>query len=206
VVGDERQPFDKLHVPESSKNDGERREFTPAEVVQLHAAALALGHQQLADLIQLAAYSGMRREEICGLHVANVHADHFEVIAKTAKTKASRRQVPIHSRLRSTVRRLVKASRDGYLLSGLGANRYGARGGALGHRFSRLRRAQGFGAAYVFHSIRHTVATQLEEVGVRLNVIDDILGWKKPGMLGRYSGGNSLAVKRKAIQKLKYPS
>ena len=50
------------------------------------------------------------------------------------------------------------------------------------------------------------MTTPLENADVPVNVIDDILGWKKPGMIGRYSGGASLATKRAAIEKVAYPS
>jgi integrase len=211
VVEDERRPFDgdRLHIPESSKTGKrERKPFTASEVVMLHGAALAVGDQQLADLIQLAMYTGARRGELCGLRCANIHGDYFEIIETTAKTKASRRQVPIHSKLQATVARLLKASRDGFLLSGLGANKFARRGGALGHRFARLKRAQNFGPAYVFHSIRHTVATLLEDAEVLENIAADILGHEKGTTLSfrLYSGGASLAVKRKAIEKLRYPT
>jgi hypothetical protein len=70
-------------------------------------------------------------------------------------------------------------------------------------RFGHLKTRLGYEEPHV--SIRKTVTTLLENAGVQTNVIDDLLGWKKQGMIGRYSGGSSLAVKRKAIEKLKYP-
>ena len=57
----------------------------------------------------------------------------------------------------------------------------------------------------MFHSIRKTVATLLEDSGVAENVAADILGHDKPTMTyGLYSGGTSLATKRDAIEKLDY--
>src|SRR5208282_1389033 len=97
-----------------------------------------------------------------------------------------------HSKLAPTLARLVKASTDGYVLSGLASDKYGDRRGAISKRFSRLKTALGFGPDLVFHSIRHTVTTLLVEAGVSNNVIDDILGWEKQGMIGRYSGKVSL--------------
>jgi hypothetical protein len=55
-----------------------------------------------------------------------------------------------------------KASTDGYVLSGLRANKYGDRSGAASKRLIRLKRALRFGKQHVFHSIRKTVATQFE--------------------------------------------
>jgi hypothetical protein len=60
--------------------------------------------------------------------------------------------------------------------------------------------------AHVFPSIRGTVATLLENASVLENVAAGIIGHEKPTMTyGLYSGNASLAVKRKAIEKLVYP-
>ena len=70
---------------------------------------------------------------------------------------------------------------------------------------SVLRLAMGFGPQHVFHSIRKTVVTALENAGVAENVVADIVGHEKLTMTyGLYSGGLSLAVKRDALAKLTY--
>jgi integrase len=202
---DDRQPFNGLQKRKGSKNAkrDQRKAFAAADLVALHKAAQASGDQALADLIALGMFTGARREELCALRIEHVNAYHFEIV--DAKTSAGWRQVPIHSKLRATVARLVRDSRDDFLLSGLGANKYGKRGGGLGHRFTRLKTGHGFGTQHVFHSIRRTVATLLQNAVKRRDIIDDILGWEKPGMLGHYSEGVSLAMKRQAIEKLAYP-
>ena len=92
-----------------------------------------------------------------------------------------------------------------YVLAKLTANKYGDRSGAVGKRFGRLKKRLGFGPAHVFHSIRKTVTTQLENAGVPENVAADLLGHDKPRITyGLYSGGTSLAVKAKALAKLAY--
>ena len=63
----------------------------------------------------------------------------------------------------------------------------------------------GFGSQHVFHSLRKTVVTILENAGVPENVVADIVGHEKTTMTyGLYSGGLSLAVKRDALDKLAY--
>ena len=101
--------------------------------------------------------------------------------------------------------RLIEDSGDGYVLSGLTVNKYGDRSNAVGKRFGRLKKELGFGKKYVFHSIRKTVVTILENAGVPENVVADIVGHEKMTMTyGLYSGGLSLAVKREALDKLAY--
>jgi integrase len=208
VAGEDDEPFQKLDVARDSKRRNpadERQPFEPRDVVRLWKEARARDDQELADLIELDMYSGARIEEICALKLANVASDHFKI--EDAKTAAGWRKVPIHSKLKKTVARLKKASKDGYLLSGLPANKYGDRSNAIGKRFGYLKKAMGFGPQLVFHSIRKEVATQFENASVAENVAAGILGHDFPTMtFGSYSGGPSPALMRKAIEKLRYPA
>ena len=101
--------------------------------------------------------------------------------------------------------RLIEGSKDRHVLSGLTVNKYGDRSNGIGKRFGKLKSAMGFGSRHVFHSLRKTVVTILENAGVPENVVADIVGHEKTTMTyGLYSGGVSLAVKRKALDKLAY--
>ena len=101
--------------------------------------------------------------------------------------------------------RLLEDSKDGYALSGLTVSKYGDRSNGIGKRFGHLKKEQGFGSQYVFHSIRKTVVTILENAGLPENVVADIVGHEKTTMTyGLYSGGVSLGVKREALAKLAY--
>ena len=207
AVSEDAWPFEKLSVPKSSgkeSGDDVRKPFEPQAVVKLLQAAKEKGDKALADLIRLGMWTGARIEELCALKIENVSKGHFEIV--DAKTASGRRLVPIHSKLKPEMRRMIMSSTDGYVLSGLPVNKYGDRSNALGKRFGRLKTAAGFGPEHVFHSIRKTVATILENAGVRENVAADIIGHDKPTLTyGLYSGGASLAVKRDAIEKIGYP-
>ena len=77
---------------------------------------------------------------------------------------------------------------------------------AIGKRFGRLKQALGFPEKKVFHSIRKTVVTLLEDAGVPENLTADIVGHEKPRITyGLYSGGHSLAPMREALEKIRYP-
>jgi integrase len=209
AVADDPDPLSKLVIPGNGKKRAkaeERKPFLPADVVRLlHEARRK--DQQVAELIELGMWTGARLEELAALSVERVNLDRRYIEISDAKSAAGWRQVPVHKNLLPTLRQLVNDSKDGYILSGLNANRFGDRGDALGKRFGRLKRALGFGDQFVFHSIRKTVATLLEDAGVGENVAADILGHEKPTMTyGLYSGGTSLAVKAKAIAKLRYPA
>jgi integrase len=100
----------------------------------------------------------------------------------------------------------VDASKDGYVLSGLSENKYADRSNAIGKRFGRLKKAAGYDGTTVFHSIRKTVATLLQNADVKEDVAAGILGHDIPTMTyGLYSGGAALEVKRQALEKISYP-
>ena len=210
IVPDESEPFDRLRLPKvnSGRNKAdERQPFEPKDVVRLLRAAEAKGDPQLADLIRLAMWTGARAEELCSLRVENVSAEgYFDI--ESAKTKAGLRRVPIHPELKATMDRLCKDSKDGYVLTGLTADKHGDRRCAIGIRFGNLKKRMGFDKTRVFHSLRHTVYTLLENAEVQGNVISDIVGHAggRSAMSRTYSGGATLETKRAALAKLSYPS
>ena len=113
--------------------------------------------------------------------------------------------MPIHSRVETLVKSMITNSKDGYLISGLKVrNKYNKRSDPIGKKFGRMKKELGFGKDKVFHSIRKSVATALENAGIAENIAADILGHEKKTMTyGIYSGGTSLSVKRQAIEKIK---
>jgi integrase len=180
--------------------------FTPAQVVSLRKQAENKGDKQLVDLIDLGMWSGARIEELCALQVPEVdlRAKSFKVA--DAKTDAGIREVPIHAKLIATFKRLIGGRREGYVLASLTPNKFGDRSNAIGKRFGHLKQRAGFGPSHVYHSIRKTVSTQLENAHVSENIAADILGHEKPRITyGLYSGGATLEVKRAALAKLRYP-
>ena len=179
--------------------------FAAADVPKLWKAAAAAEDPQLSDLIKLGAYTGARIEELCSLKLANVGPKSFKI--EDAKTAAGWREVPIHSALKPLMKRLKKDSADDYLLSGLSFNKYGDRSNAIGKRVGRLKASLGYGSGHVFHSLRKTLVTLLEDAGVSENLAADIVGHEKPRITyGLYSGGASLATKAEALELVAYPS
>ncbi len=203
MVPETEEPFSKLDVARQNKRAEPRlarQPFEPSDLHKLLAGATEREDAELADLIRLAMWTGCRIEELCALKIADVNGDSFRV--REAKSAAGVRVVPIHPELQQTMARLTAETKDGYVLSGLSFNKYQDRSNAIGKRFGRLRTALGFGPELVFHSIRKTVVTILENAGVSENVVADIVGHEKPRITyGLYSGGATLEVKR-----LRWPS
>lgn len=179
--------------------------FTKDEVEDLHQNALAKGDEPLANLILIGAYTGLRIEEICSLKKADVNTDKRSITIVNAKTKAGERTIPIHSDIAVKVEALKQSSSDDFLLSGLTLNKYGDRSNAIGKRFGRLKFQLGHPETKVFHSIRKTFTTLLENAGITENVAADIVGHEKPRITyGLYSGGTQLDLMREAMEKIHY--
>lgn len=181
--------------------------FTAAEVSKLYEAARAgkkVQDQTLADLIALAAYTGCRIEELGQLRPEDITEQSIKI--GNAKTAAGIREVPMHPVLWPLVQRLLKDPAGDFLVPG-SAGSYDKRTNALGTRFGRLKTAMGFSDRHVFHSIRKTVVSQLEQAGVGENVTADIVGHEKPRITyGLYSSGTSLSQKAEALMCVAYPS
>ncbi len=178
--------------------------FSPKEIVGLYKLAL-VDNQTLADLILIAMHTGARIEEICSLLCKDVDMKQESITIIDAKTEAGERTIPIHPYIKDRIEKLIENSTDDYLLPELSKNKYGDRSNAIGKRFGRLKTKHKFSSRYVFHSIRKTFTTLLENAGVGENVAADIVGHEKPRITyGLYSGGASLEVMREAIKKISY--
>jgi integrase len=178
--------------------------FTPKEIVNLYKLAQK-AHETLADLILIAMHTGARIEEICSLLCKHINLHDESITIVDAKTEAGERTIPIHPYIKNRIEVLISKSKDDYLLSGLSKNKYGDRANALGQRFGRLKTKNNFSSRHVFHSIRKTFTTMLENAGVGENLAADIVGHEKPRITyGLYSGGASLEVMRDAIKKISY--
>lgn len=178
--------------------------FEKKDLVSLYVKAEAID-KSLADLIKLGAYTGARIEELCQLRVEDVtEEDSFKV--RESKTKAGIREVPIHSKIKELVNILKLESKDGFLIPSTASNKRGNRSESLSKRFGRLKTREGFTKDHVFHSIRKTFTTTLENAGVFQNIVSDIIGHEKEGFTySHYSGGITLEVKREFIEKVVYP-
>ena len=179
--------------------------FKPKDVENLYKIALAEERQALANLIAIAAYTGARIGEICALRNEDIELENDLFRIVEAKTYAGVREVPIHSMIKPLITHLMNNSKDGFLISGLSANKYSDRSNAIGKEFGRLKTRCGYPKLYVFHSIRKTAITFFENAQISESLAADIVGHNKPNITyGLYSGGNSITVKKQAIEVLKY--
>jgi integrase len=199
VPEDVADPFANLRLPHRKPELPMRQPFSSSDVRRIIDASDGKMHA----LIMIGAYSGARIEEICQLKVEDVHEGWFSITS--SKTKAGVRDVPIHTALAPIMVKLKAKSNDGYLLSDLPPGTKIRRSATIGTYFTPLKRKLGFGPEYVFHSLRKTVATELENAGIAEGITADILGHNKSTITyGLYSGGTNMDLKREAIEKITY--
>ncbi|MCX4064275.1 site-specific integrase [Pseudomonas sp. S1Bt30] len=205
---DKVNPFVGHELPQGggAETAGKDREiYTKADTLKLQRAALDNDDQPLADLIALGWYTGARIEELCRLTKDSVITiDGVQCFDfPRSKSKASKRVVPIHPSLLSTVDRLVKDSTDTFLIPAESADKYGKRSHAISKAFGRLRTAAGFSRLHVFHSFRHTVVTELIRADVPDALAKELVGHETGSVTHDvYSKGASTKQKLAAITKL----
>jgi integrase len=204
-------PFDGHDLPRTGKEAGESYvPFTRKEVEDLHKKAREGGKDDLANLIVFGAYTGARIEEIGRIEPGDTIFDkNGEPIGfhiPKAKSVAGVRDVPLHPSLIPLYKHLCTQApaNDGYLFKG-GRNKYGIRLDRLSKQFGRMKTKAEFSELHVFHSIRHTVTTELHRAGVGLEVLPYIVGHEnKSFTLSVYSAGCSFEQKQEAINHLTY--
>jgi integrase len=197
----------KLSKKRNSKGQNKTESWLPfsnEEVEKIYRESIKKKDWELGQLIILASYTGARIEEICSLKQSNINLKNRCISIVDAKTEAGERVIPIHNALVPIVQEMMRFEST-FLLPNLSKSKFDDRSNAIGKRFGRLKNKLNFSKRFVFHSIRKTFTTQLENAGVTENITADIVGHEKPRMTyGLYSGGTNLEVKRNAINKVSF--
>lgn len=161
----------------------------------------------LFPLVAIAAYTGMRREEVARLRVEDVTEDDA-LCVREGKTAAALRRVPIHAALKPLIGRLKETSKDGYLIPGLLTGGFDKkRGHYLGKRFGEIKTALGFtDVTLKFHTLRNAFMQRCEEGEVAESTTKLIVGHSRQANItyGIYSPGVKFEALRKAVAKVTF--
>lgn len=154
----------------------------------------------------MALYSGMRLGGICELKKSDISEDCFNI--HKGKTSATSRVVPINSVLNPVINKLFERSKDGYLITGLNSGGDdNKRSWNFQKRLVRIREKIELPKVVVFHSLRNTFTTRMENLGIPRNHISQLIGHEDGNMaLDVYSGGLAIEPLRKILDKLTYGS
>ena len=100
----------------------------------------------------------------------------------------------------------MDSSKDDYLIKGIKSGGYDKkRSWNFQKKLTRLRKQLGMPEGVVFHTLRNTFATKLENLGIPTNHINQLMGHKHNNMsLDVYSGGLRIEPLVESINKLTY--
>lgn len=199
-------------VRTGTTRDDPKRAFTDDEVAALLAGAPDL---ELADLIRVAALSGMRLDEPYRLLVSDCAGGWFDL--RRAKTKAGRRRIPIHSALVEIIERRTRDQPPGgFLFPEPGPERPGReRSMPVSKRFRTYRKRCGVHdarpgvrqSAVTFHSFRHWFVTKAREAQNDRALVAAVVGHEVGNITDdRYSGGPSDERKRACVESVRLPA
>jgi len=158
------------------------KSLTGAEIDRLLQAESPVTPQSLCDdaILELAYASGLRRSELCGLRLEQMHLDagFLNVIGKGNKERV----VPVGSQAITALNRYFKDGRPRLVKPRSPANVFLTQRGTAfapitmwSHIKRRVRRA-GVSRNITPHMLRHSFATHLLEHGADLRVIQELLG------------------------------
>jgi len=175
-------PFEGLKVIEKKKNIAEgRKAYTPAQLKELFKLSDSYGkNDRRYWLIMIGRYTGARMNEICQLKPEDITSEAIHIRGEVLKTDNARRIIPIHPKLiELDILQWVAKCREERLF-----HEWKVVKGSYSHGASRWfsrnnpfkSDVKGRRADVDFHSLRHTVATELKSAGVASQYAAQILG------------------------------
>jgi integrase len=174
-------PFEGLKVKLKKRPPSSfRKAYTSEQLEVLYKLANNYGNQDKRYwLIMLARYTGARMNEICQLTAGDISNEAIHIRGERLKTANAKRLIPLHPRLVELgIFDWIRNSKGRRLF-----HEWSPVKGSFSHApskwFCRVNpfRPKGGGKAEVdFHSIRHTVATEMKEAGVPVQYAAQVLG------------------------------
>ena len=163
--------------------------FTKEEVERMVCLSTGVYERpELADIIQFAAYTGMRQSEILRIRAKDIdfHGNRIHVGGvHSQNTKTGNwRVIPIHESLVKILqKRISQSSRsDAQLFGGDWTGKH-----QLLRAFKKVVRLLGKDDVYVFHCLRHSYGTWLVDSGVPLRHVMALMGHKNIETTLRYA-------------------
>ena len=193
-----------IPIRREKESEGRLTWFTKEQVHELCLLALDRCDQNLASLINFAAYTGLRRGEIWRLRVKDINWEAGNITvggdAATVTKNGSVRIVPLcePSRVALMVLQPMDAAPDLAFWAELFPNVDVAM-----RRFNAVRRAAGLPDDLVFHSLRHSFGTWHAEAGTPIRTLMALMGHKDIKTTLRYAKvtDQSLFTAMEALEK-----
>ena len=170
------------------EHEGRITFYTKEEVNQLyHSAIDPFMREDAADIVLVAAYTGMRQGELLKLKVKDIDLG-LNVIhvggRPDVQTKAGNyRSIPIHNHISDTLIKRINNVKPNVPIFG---DEWNDKDQLL-RVFKKLNRYIGKDESYVFHTLRHSFGTWCAEAGVPIRTIMDLMGHKRIETTLRYA-------------------
>lgn len=199
-------PFVGLKVVEKVKPiSSQRNAYNPQQIKTLIKLADSYGNKDRRYwLILIARYTGARMNEICQLKPDDITNEVIHIRGAVLKTHNAKRTIPIHPKLIELgILEWVKCCTGERLFHGWAVVK-GSYSHGASRWFSRNNPFDKSKPNYVdFHSIRHTVATELKQAGVELQYAAQILGHSTKSITyDRYGKSIDIVALIEAIKKI----
>jgi integrase len=178
------------------ENEGRTLYYTKDEVNRLcNVSTNVFARQDLSDIIQFAAYHGLRQGEILKLRVKDIDWAGERILVggeQAVVTKAgNHRVVPIHaSCLQMMTDRCSQSQDPSFRLFGTEWDNKDI----LLRAFVKANKLVPKSEEYVFHTLRHTYGTWLAEAGVPIRTIMALMGHKRVETTLRYAKATDTAL------------
>lgn len=170
------------------ESEGRINFYTKEEVNRLVAAAIdPFDRQDAAEIIKVAAYTGMRQSELLKLKVKDVDFS-LNVIhvggRPDVQTKAGNyRSIPIHTHISDVLGRRIENVKPNIRVFG---DEWNDKDQLL-RVFKKANKYIGKDESYVFHTLRHSFGTWCAEAGVPVRTLMDLMGHKRIETTLRYA-------------------
>lgn len=214
----EVNPSEGLQLKQKRKPEEERRAYSPTDLKAIMVHLPKDDDKPERYWIPLIGmYSGMRLDEICQLYTADVREvdgvwclDVNDTQDKKLKTISSSRLVPIHPRLVKLgfLDHVKKCQKGGHSrlwmnLERREADGYGSAYGKVFQRFNRKHITDD--PLKTFHSLRHTFADTLKQLGCQEPLIAELMGHANGSITtGRYGKRYQPKVLLEAVSTICY--
>jgi len=204
------------------QTDEEKHEPRPFTEDEMKALLTGNADADLADLMRIAALSGLRLEEIGQLRVKDCVDEVFNI--RRSKTPAGVRKVPIHSALKAIVTKRTKNAETGddldpeaFIFPDFPESGWdNSRTMAVSKRFATYRRSVGVDdvppgkrrSKVDFHSFRRWFAHECEVAGQNEAVVARVMGHKKDlGItFSLYAQAKPLELMKACVECVKLPT
>ena len=161
--------------------------FTKEDVNQMcHASVDVFNRMDLAEIIQVAAFTGMRQGELLKLKVRDIDLSlntiHVGGRPDVVTKAGNYRSIPIHERITRPLQDRLEAASPNVTVFDDWATK-----DQLLRAFNKVRRYVGLPEGYCFHSLRHSFATWHAEAGTPMRTLMMLMGHKRIETTLRYA-------------------